>query len=396
MNAPVKIAPPLSWPAKTNEIPKEVFTRPDIFDAELERIFYGPEWHPVAHTGELPNNGDFKTYMVGNIPLLIARGDDGEVRVFYNACSHRGNQVETAISGNTTEFECPYHRWLFDTKGQLVGCPSTKEYSPGFAKKDFPLKQPRVETFCGLVFVTFSDQTPSLDDFLEDTKSSLAEALGGDGRLRLLGYQKVKYKTNWKSYVDNDGYHAPLLHSAFRMLNWQGGKGRQFATHTHGHIGFESELSVAKPDGTLKDPSLIEFKGQDPSVGSRIISLFPMFIITKHLDVINLRFANCRSVDETEVHYAYFYHEDDDEEMIRHRLRQSSNLLGPCGLVSMEDASIFHRVHIGNHTPGRVTFQKGVTDEHSLSFDFQQNDETGNLPRWDYYRETMGFKRELA
>ncbi|MGR9090494.1 MAG: hypothetical protein ACU85U_07940 [Gammaproteobacteria bacterium] len=42
------------WSANYNEIPKEVFTRPDIFEAELERIFYGDEWHPVAHVGEIP------------------------------------------------------------------------------------------------------------------------------------------------------------------------------------------------------------------------------------------------------------------------------------------------------------------------------------------------------
>ena len=83
----------------------------------------------------------------------------------------------------------------------------------------------------------------------------------------------------------------------------------------------------------------------------------------------------------------------DDEELIRHRIRQSSYLLGPCGLVSMEDASVFHRIHVGNHTPGTVAFQKGVSDPGELSFDFKQNDETGNLPRWEHYRQVMGFER---
>ena len=80
----------------------------------------------------------------------------------------------------------------------------------------------------------------------------------------------------------------------------------------------------------------------------------------------------------------------------RHRVRQASNLLGPCGLISMEDASVFHRVHVGNHTPGTVEFQKGVKTVDSLNFDFKQNDETGNLPRWEYYRSVMGFERVPA
>ena len=146
----------------------------------------------------------------------------------------------------------------------------------------------------------------------------------------------------------------------------------------------------------LEDPSIIEFKGQDPSVGSRIVSLFPTFVATKHLDVINLRFATPIDHERVEVHYAYFAHADDDEEMVRHRLRQSSNLLGPSGLISMEDASIFHRIHIGNHTPGAAIFQKGVRDKEKIEDEFLQNDESGNLPRWEYYREIMGFERRAA
>jgi hypothetical protein len=150
---------------------------------------------------------------------------------------------------------------------------------------------------------------------------------------------------------------------------------------------------VATGPSVLKDKSLIEFKGQDPAVGSRIVSLFPTFVSTKHLDVINLRFATPIDAATVEVHYAYFAHQDDDEDMVRHRLRQSSNLLGPCGLISMEDASIFHRIHIGNHTPGSAIFQKGVHDPLKLESEFLQNDESGNLPRWEYYRSVMGFER---
>jgi anthranilate 1,2-dioxygenase large subunit len=389
-------SPQLLWPHNHNEVPKEVFFRDDIYQAELERIFYGPEWHPIAHESEVPNNGDYKTANLAGVPLLIARGQDGVVRVFYNSCSHRGNQVETAPMGNKKEFECPYHRWLFSTEGKLIGCSNEREFSPGFDRKDYPLAQPRTESFLGLIFVTMSPDTESLDEFIGELRPTFAALMGGDGRLKLLGYQKVRYDANWKAYTDNDGYHAPLLHQAFKMLNWQGGKGRQYVTTKRGHVGFESELSVAKGNNALQDPSLIEFKGQDPSVGSRVISIFPTFVATKHLDVINLRFATPISHNVTEVHYAYFAHADDDEEMVRHRLRQSSNLLGPCGLISMEDASIFHRIHIGNHAPGAAIFQKGVKSLTEVGSEFLQNDEAANIPRWEYYRDIMNFERSAA
>src|SRR3546814_16104706 len=66
----------LDWPHNFNEIPKEVFVRKDVYDTELQRIFHGEEWHPVCHESEIPERGDFKTFRLASIPLIIARGVD--------------------------------------------------------------------------------------------------------------------------------------------------------------------------------------------------------------------------------------------------------------------------------------------------------------------------------
>ena len=393
MNAHSDLVTSLEWPANLNEIPKAVFDDPDLYKMELEKIFYGPEWHVVAHRGEVPEKGDFKRFYLGEMPILVIHGEDGQVRVFHNSCSHRGAIVETKNRGNQLEFECPYHRWLFSSTGDMIGCPNSEQFSPGFKKEDFGLIEIRTDEYCGLVFATLSDETPDLKEWMgERMLDPLARILGGDGRLRLLGYQKVNYACNWKAYVDNDGYHAPLLHPAFKLLNWQGGHGSQTPTE-NGHIVFEADLTMPDKVDLLDDPSLIEFRGTDTSNGSLVISAFPITVFTKHLDMINIRFAFPRDNDHTEVHYAYFAHEDDDEEMARHRLRQASNLLGPSGMISLEDAAIFTRIHHGNISPGNAIFQKGVTDPKKLNFHPAQNDETGNLPRWEYYRKLMGFRR---
>lgn len=392
MNAPDSRKPLIRWPEKINEIPKAVFASEEIFQLELERIFYGPEWHMVAHAGEIPDPGDFKTFQLGEVPLLIIHGDDGKIRVFENSCAHRGNLLVTHVCGNSLEYECPYHRWMFDSRGALRGAPGMDDFSPSFRQRDFGLKALRTENFHGMIFTTMSEATPDLGSFLGAVKAPLAKAMAG-GDLRLLGYQKIKYDCNWKAYFDNDGYHAPLLHKAFKLLNWQGGAGRQFATE-RGHIGFISDLVVPDPSkqNLVKDGSLIEFHGKD-TTGSVIAGIRPISGITKHLDMINIRFAIAKAVDVTEVHYAYFCRRDDDEAMVRHRVRQSSNMLGPAGLVSMEDASIFLRIHQGSRTSGNAVFQKGVRDEHELWYEFKQNDEAGNLPAWEYYRKVMGFPR---
>lgn len=393
MNAPANpLLTPLTWPTRGNEIPKAIFEREDIYQLELERFFYGPYWHPVGHLAEFPQPGDFKTSWLGERPILVVHGLDGQVRAFNNACSHRGTLLETAFRGRREGFECPYHRWLFDTAGALRGCPGRDDFPPGFRNEDYGLGTLRTEVRHGLVFVTAQANAPALTEFLEDAAEALRLGLGGDGRLVLLGYQKVVYDTNWKFYFDNDGYHAPLLHAAFKLLGWQGGAGRQYAT-PGGHLCFRSELKPPPNNGFLRDPSLIQFRGTDPKDGSVIAGLMPISGIVKHMDVINIRYAFPRGINQTEVHYAYYHHVDDDPEMVRHRLRQASNLLGPSGLVSIEDAAVFHRLQQARHAPGRLVFQKGVKDERSVSYEFKQNDESGNLPRWEHYRKVMGFTR---
>lgn len=387
---------PIIWPAKIHHVPKEIFSREDIFKEEMRRIFHGPEWIPIAHAGEIPEKGDFKTCSIGHVPLLVNRDHDGEIHVYFNTCSHRGTQVETAASGNKKQFECPYHRWVFDSKGQLIGYPSKDDaYSPGFSREKYPLAKPRMEIFHGLIFVTLSPDTPPLSSILAGLEERLLGVMGGDGRIKLLGYHKYNIEANWKTYVDNDGYHAPLLHTAFRMLNWQGGKARRFINH-RGDRCMDSELSLPKTVSMLKDQSLIQFRGTDTSRGSIMVRLFPMFSAIKHLDSINLRFNNPISVNRTELTFAYFYHEDDDEDMINHRVRQASNLLGPCGMISMEDAAVFHRLQIGTQSPGMAVFQKGITDEYVLPTEFNQNDEAANIPIWQYYIRVMGFEREAV
>lgn len=385
----------LEWPAARNEYPKEVLAREDVYQMELEKIFYGPIWHPLTHDSEIPNPGDFKTTHVGEMPVLTVRGKDGQIRSFHNACAHRGTCLETKFLGNRDHFECPFHRWLYDDTGALKFCAGEERFPESFRKSDFGLKSIRQEIFCGLVFVTLDEQMPSLTDYLGDTAPIIARCLGGDGRLKLLGYQKVRMDANWKTYRDNDAYHPPLLHTAFRLLNWQGGGG-QCVVQANGNVGMMAKLRVADDKGLLKDPSLLEFKAADPAIGSIVTMPSIITVMTKHLDSINIRFATPRGVSKTEVHWAFYAHQDDDEEMARHRLRQGANMLGPSGLVSMEDTAVFNRIQMTTKSkPPNSYYLKGVLVD-ADPYHPQQNDEYMNVIFWEYYRQLMGFPRKTT
>jgi anthranilate 1,2-dioxygenase large subunit len=394
MNDPVGAA---RWPRELNKVPKDVFHQDDIYRLEQQRIFQ-QEWFPVAHIAEVPLPGDFKTTRIGEASVLVLHGEDGVLRVFENACPHRGTQLQTCARGSlpvqqgTASIECPYHRWSFSTQGELQGAPGIRDFPPDFRKEDYGMRRLRSGSVHGVVFATFNREAPELDEYLGEVVPYIDKALGGHARLKFLGYQNVTFSTNWKEYSDNEGYHAPLLHRAFQLLKWQGGKGRQFMT-AHAHKVIAADLSQAPDSGFLSEHSLIEARDTGAPLQSVVISLFPLTSFIRHLDVISMRFAMPRTANKTDVQYAYFASAEDGEEMLKHRVRQSSNLLGPSGLISLEDGAVFNRLHAASRVPGTVEFQKGVQDRFAAPTMFQQNDEAGNVIRWERYRTAMGFSR---
>ena len=370
------------------DIPTDVFSDPVVYQHELKRIFRGPYWHAIAHRAELPQPGKFLTRWFADIPLLIHHGGDGEIRVFINFCSHRGTLLEMRAHGEATEFQCPYHRWCFDECGKLSGAPSRRDFRPDFRNEDYALRQLRVEEYLGLIFVSLSEDTPDLSEYLGAMIQPLADSLLDDGDLELLGYQRTIFRTNWKIYMDNDSYHPPLLHKAFSMLGWQerGGVGKPVVSDPYGHYSIQSQNFRFTDNGFLSDPSLMEWRGQDDRM--RVVCLRPLTIVTKHLDTINIRFARPVGVDGTEVCYAYFGHVSDDADYRRHRIRQSSNLLGPSGFISIEDGAIFGRAQATTAVEGYQRFVKGVGKPRE---DWDQNDEVTNTVWWGHYRDVMGF-----
>jgi len=378
------------WPdLAPNVIPREIFSRQDVYELELERIFRGPTWHLIAHAAELPEPSGFKSAYCGDVPLIISRGTDGRIRSFRNACAHRGTMVETRLRGTARSFQCPYHRWTFDSSGKLVGCPGEEDFPESFRREDFGLHEVRTEEFLGLIFVTLDPRTESLDDYMGDTKDAVRESLGGDGNLQLLGYQKALFNCNWKIHVDQDGYHPPLLHSAFRLMNWQGGQG-EINFDSRANMVLTYETVPYSDNGFLNDPSVVEVKRRHRLNKSRVITLFPANFLADHLDTINMRFIRPLAPDKTEVHYTYFARKDDDPEYLRHRIRQSSNLLGPAGLVSFDDATVFLRTTRADSARVDNTFLKGYRDA-GLPDHWPQNTEAPNIVRWQAYREMMGL-----
>ena len=194
-------------------LPFEAYTDEEIFDAEARAIF-AKEWVFVCMDGELPTAGSYFAITLANEPIVVLRGDDGELRSLSNICRHRGTVLLDDGFGEVDKYiTCPYHAWAYDKGGALKAIP----YNDAIAvdREEHQLTSFRVSVWNGLVFVNLDPNAPELHERLA----------GIDELLRLFQpetYDQVSsgevevWQTNWKLAIENavESYHLFKVHEA--------------------------------------------------------------------------------------------------------------------------------------------------------------------------------------
>jgi 3-phenylpropionate/trans-cinnamate dioxygenase alpha subunit len=151
-------------------IPMFVYSDPAVYELETERLF-GRSWLFLAHLSELPNPGSFVTRTMGEESVIVGRGDDAVVRVFLNACRHRGMRLACEDFGQVNNWRCAYHGFTYGSKGEfmgtMMGAPFERvAYPEGLDRDSLHLVEARCEVYQGLVFATWDSAGPSLEEFL--------------------------------------------------------------------------------------------------------------------------------------------------------------------------------------------------------------------------------------
>lgn len=342
-------------------IPYELFTEERFYLAEQERIFRGPTWNFVALEAEVAEPGDFKATYIGDSPVIVTRAKDGSLHVVQNRCAHRGAMVCRERRGNAQHLECVYHQWAYDLNGDLIGVPFRRGIKgQGGMPQDFDLKQHglrklRVETLNGLIFATFSDQVEPLRDYLGPIVVEHVERIMCRP-IKVLGNQRQHIHGNWKLYAENtrDPYHASLLHlfhNTFGLYrSTQTGKCLMDANKRHSLLFSKAGSNDAERDSqvyqdsrsfdssfALQDPSLLAGRPEfADGITLVILALFPNLILQQISNTLAVRQIVTHSPDSFELVWTQFGYADDDDEMQAIRLKQS-NLIGPAGVISMED-----------------------------------------------------------
>lgn len=191
------------------------YTDPEIYELELDQIVMR-NWIFAGHQSQLAEAGDFKVFKLANESAIIVRGENGQVNAFANVCRHRGSLVCLEQEGNTRRFECPYHAWVYDTDGKLVGA---RDMPPDFDRHAHSLHPVSVEIVHGLIFVCFCDDPPSF----ENAKRDLAEpmAMFDFENLKVAATKTYPIPANWKLSVENyqECYHCAPAHAEYAKMH---------------------------------------------------------------------------------------------------------------------------------------------------------------------------------
>lgn len=192
-----------------SSLPPAVYRDPEFYQREIDMVFM-KKWNFIGHEGRLSEPGSYFSIDIAGVPIIVSRGEDGQVRAFANSCRHRGARLVNG-EGKTRAFVCPYHSWSFTCSGQLRAAPGM-EGANCFDKKDHGLVPVRLEQLGPFMWVNFNPDAPPLADQLGDLPSKI-ESHGLD---ELVLTRRVEYKVgcNWKVYVENfmDYYHTPTVH----------------------------------------------------------------------------------------------------------------------------------------------------------------------------------------
>jgi anthranilate 1,2-dioxygenase large subunit len=177
-----------------------------------------------------------------------------------------------------------------------------------FRMQDHNPRKLRVATVNGLVFGSFSEEVPPIEEYLgEEILSRIERVLGGRKPVIIGRYTQV-LSNNWKLYMENvkDSYHASILHLFFTTfeLNRLSQKGAIIVDETGGHhvsysaidreAGKSEEYAKqqlrSESEYKLADPSLLQgFDDYGDGVTLQILSVFPTFVLPQIQNAIAVR-----------------------------------------------------------------------------------------------------------
>ncbi len=275
----------------------DAYRSPTFFALEQQRVFE-QAWVCIGIADDVRESGRLLVRDVGARSIIVTRGNDGQLRGFFNSCRHRGTELAEADCAVANTIRCPYHRWGYGLDGTLVATPLFDEARRAdFDKADYSLVPVRVDTWGVLVFACLSDDTPPLLDWLGDLPARMASYSLEEWTSK--HEQGLEIDANWKLVSENyqEYYHLGWVHPELAKVS------RVADHYRYQGAGMYCGQSTTPVSGDDRNDWMVMpiASGLDDSdsVSGRFIAIFPnvlLSVLPNHVWVMRL---DPRAPDET-------------------------------------------------------------------------------------------------
>lgn len=284
--------------------PGWIFHDRPLYERELADIFRRL-WLAAGHRSRLSAPGDFFVVDVGPESVIVAADDDGHPRAWHNVCRHRGTRLASG-SGNCRMFRCPYHNWAYGLDGMLRAAPGMEAVA-GFDRHRFPLREVRVESLCGFLFINLDDDAEPLASAYADFPDLSRYDTAG---LIRVGRHDYEVAANWKLICENynECYHCSLAHpdlhrvSTYQKLPEHDVAGRYF---NGGPMGIREGCNTLTVSGVTANPPLPGISAQEKRL-VHYFNLYPNFLFSLAPDYVMAHYLWPRGPESVYIETEWF------------------------------------------------------------------------------------------
>jgi len=291
-------------------LPNRYYTDPQTFEDERRAVF-AATWAGMGFAKDVPEPGDARPVSFCGSELIVVRGKDRAVRVFLNACRHRGMvllQEPRRIEG---ALRCPYHSWCYDLKGALkatphVGGPGRNAHAD-IDRDTLGLIEVRSRVWRDVIFVNLDGKAPDFEEHAATLLARWAELEQPNHHGGADSSFKLHVETNWKLAVENycESYHLPWVHPGLNSYSrledhYDIVEARQFSGQ--GTV-------VYNPDLGGGERRFADFEGLSDKwdTGAEYVSFFPNVLFGVHRDHSFAILLEAVGPQETVEHIELYY-----------------------------------------------------------------------------------------
>jgi choline monooxygenase len=331
-------------------IPASWYHDPELYQLERRAVF-GDSWQAAGRLELLTQPGAFVTTEIAGEPLLLVRGEDGQLRGFFNVCRHRAAPVMNAPCGQASRLRCRYHGWTYDLAGRLRGTPEFDGVRD-FRREDNGLLPLAVAEWGPYAWVHQGSPPMTLEEFLDPLPRRVT---GADlTPLRWVARRDYDVACNWKVYVDNyldGGYHVNTVHPGLAgVLDYT-----HYRTEVHGNSSVQT--SPMKPaDGAVAGVRA----GRD----AQYWWVFPNFMLNLYQGLMDTNLVLPLGPDRCRVVFDYYF-EDTQSPNAAKFMEESMAVTHE---VQAEDMGICEEVQRGlgsrSYHTGRFSVRREIAGYH--------------------------------